>query len=70
MDGAEFIKRIRKLGRRKGLSVVFDTRPGKGSHGRLWLGDHFTTIKDRRKEISKGLLAEMLKQLGIDPREF
>ena len=70
MNGAEFIKRVRKHGRRHGLPVVFDTRPGKGSHRRLWLGDRFTTIKDRRKEISKGLLADMLKQLQIDPREL
>ena len=35
---------------------------------RFYLGDSFTTVK--HGEISRGLLAEMLKQLGIDRREF
>ena len=39
-------------------------------HGRLFYGDRFTTIKDRRKEIGPDLLNEMLKQLGIGKDEF
>lgn len=66
MDGAEFIARVRKLGRRTGVPVSFDPRHGKGSHGRLWYGDRFTTVKDRRHEIGKGLLHAMLDQLGLD----
>lgn len=42
-----------------------ETRHGKGSHGRLHYGDRFTTVKDRRKEIGKGLLHAMLHQLGL-----
>ena len=38
---------------------------GKGSHGRLYYGDRFTTLKDRRKEIGPGLLSAMLDQLGL-----
>ncbi len=30
----------------------------------------FTTLKDRKKEIGKGLLREMGSQLGIDPKEL
>ena len=43
----------------------FDPRKGKGSHGRLFLGQRFTTVKDRRKEIGRGLFATMLRQLGL-----
>ena len=65
MTGNEFVRRVRKLGRERGISVRFDTRPGKGSHGRLYYGDRFTTVKDRKKEISQGLLHAMLAQLGL-----
>ena len=43
---------------------------GKGSHGRLYFGDEFTTLKDRKKEIGADLLAKMCRDLKIDPREL
>ena len=43
---------------------------GKGSHGRLYLGDEFTTLKDRKKEIGRDLLAKMCADLKIDPHEL
>ncbi|MDP7548755.1 MAG: type II toxin-antitoxin system HicA family toxin [Alphaproteobacteria bacterium] len=70
MNGAEFIRKIRRLGRKNGLPVDFVALQGKGSHGALYYGGRRTTVKDRRKELSKGLLAAMCKQLGIDPREI
>jgi predicted RNA binding protein YcfA (HicA-like mRNA interferase family) len=65
MDGSEFIRRISRLGKERGVTVRLETRHGKGSHGRLYYGDRFTTVKDRRKEIGKGLLHAMLHQLGL-----
>ena len=65
MNGAEFIRHVRKLGRERGGSVRFDSRQGKGSHGRLYYGERFTTVKDRKKELSEGLRTSMLKQLGL-----
>jgi hypothetical protein len=65
MTGDEFERRIRRLGRRRGVSVSFDRTHGKGSHGRLYYGDRFTTLKDRKKEIGPGLLKAMLDQLGL-----
>lgn len=65
MTGAEFIRKVRRLGRSRGVPVRLDKRRGKGSHGRLYYGDRFTTIKDRKKEISDGLLADMVAQLGL-----
>ena len=65
MDGAEFIRRITQLGRERGIIVHFEARHGKGGHGRLYYGDRFTTVKDRKKEIGKGLLHAMLRQLGL-----
>ena len=69
MKGADFIRRIRKVGRQRGVPVQFVSH-GKGSHGRLYYGDRFTTLKDRKKELSKGLVHAMLRQLGLDEREL
>lgn len=65
MKGAELIKKVRALGRRWKVPVWFDTRRGKGSHGSLYFGARRTTIKDRKQEIGRGLLADMPRQLAI-----
>lgn len=64
MTGADFIKRIKDLGKARTIPVHFDDH-GKGSYGRLHYGDGFTTIKDRKKEIGPGLLNKMLTDLGL-----
>ncbi len=43
----------------------FEARHGKGSHGRLYYGERFTTVKDRKKEIGPGLLRKMLTDLSL-----
>ena len=70
MIGDEFVRCVRRLGRERGIPVRFEPRRGKGSHGRLYLGDRFTTVKNRRKEISLGLLAAMLRQLRLSRRDI
>lgn len=70
MNGEEFLRRIRRLGKERGVRVEFDKRHGKGSHGTLYYGDRKTTLKDRRKEIGPGLLQAMQQQLGIDKKDL
>ena len=70
MAGDEFVRRIRRLGRERGIAVRFESRKGKGSHGRLHYGDRFTTLKDRRQEIGQGLLAAMIRQLGLSREDI
>lgn len=70
MTGEEFVKRIRRLGRKRGVVVRFEPRTGKGSHGRVYFGDRFTTVKDRRKEIGQGLLLAMVRQLGLSREDI
>ena len=70
MTGAEFIRRIQGLGRTRGVEIRFESRAGKGSHGRLYYGNRFTTVKDRKKEISRPLLAAMLAQLGLSRKDI
>jgi mRNA interferase HicA len=68
--GSEFERRVRRLARSRQVSCQFVADKGKGSHGRLYLGDEFTTLKDRKKEIGRDLLARMCADLKIDPREL
>ena len=70
MRGGEFLRRVARLGRTNGVPVVFDPTRGKGSHGTLFYGERFTILKDRRKELSKGLLKGMCSDLGISLRDL
>lgn len=70
MKGSEFLRRIKRLGKRRGVSVVFDPRHGDGSHGRVYYGTAFTTLKDRKKELGTGLLRAMCVELGIEPKDL
>jgi mRNA interferase HicA len=70
VTGNEFLRRISRLGRARGIAVRFDRRHGEGSHGTLHYGSHKTTLKDLRKEIGTGLLHEMLAQLGLSRHDL
>ena len=70
MNGREFLVKVRKLGRRNGITAKFDRTRGKGSHGTLYYGDRHTVVKDRRKPLKTGTFLGMCKQLGIDPNDL
>ena len=70
MNGRQFIATVRKWARSRNLEVRFVASEGAGSHGTLYAGERRTTVKDRKKEIGKGLLAKMLTDLGIDRNDF
>ena len=70
MTGSEFLRKITRLGRARSVAVSFDRRHGKGSHGTLHYGNRKTTLKNLRKEIGKGLLQDMLGQLGLSGRDL
>lgn len=70
VNGREFERIVGKIGRKNGVAVIFDSGQGKGSHGRLYYGSRFTTLKDRRKEIGPGLLKAMLDQLGLQKKDL
>jgi mRNA interferase HicA len=65
MRGSEFVRRVERIGRGRGIAVLFDKRHGKGSHGTLFYGARKTIVKDRKKEIGPGLLNKMLADLGL-----
>jgi hypothetical protein len=70
VKGAEFERRLRKVARRKKVACLFLADKGKGSYGRLYFGEEFTTLKDRKKEIGRDLLVKMCHDLKIDPHEL
>ncbi|HIG53202.1 MAG TPA: type II toxin-antitoxin system HicA family toxin [Candidatus Handelsmanbacteria bacterium] len=70
MTGNEFIRRVRRLGRKNGLHVEFAARRGKGSHGTLYYGDRFTIVPNPKDDLKKGTLHAMLNQLGLTQRDL
>lgn len=62
------MRRARACASRTGQEFHFDPRHGKGSHGTAFLGERMTTVK--RGELGPGLLASMLRDLGIDRRDW
>jgi len=65
MKGSESLRKVKSIARRKKLAYRWSPERGVGSHGTLYLGDRFTIVKDLKKKIGPGLLADMCKQLGI-----
>ena len=68
MNGREFTRRARRYARRTGQSFYLDTKRGKGSHVTIYIGYRDTVVK--YGEIQPPMLFSMLRQLGIDRKEF
>ena len=64
-EGAEFLRRVKALAKRHRVACRWNPERGAASHGTLYLGERFTVVKDLKKELGSGLLADMCKQLGI-----
>ena len=68
MNDREFLRRARRYARRHRLAFEFDPTQGKGSHGTAYLGDRKATVP--QGELKTKTLLDMLRQLGINRREF
>ena len=66
MNGNELLRKLKKLAREHNKRLELIKKHGKGSHGTLYYGERKTTLKDRKKEIGKGLLKSMLDDLGLE----
>jgi mRNA interferase HicA len=65
MKGSDFIRTIRRLGRKRGIEVVWEAHRGKGDHGTLYFGGRRTVVGDLRKDLKTGTLHGMLRALGL-----
>ena len=70
MKGREFIKRVRKYGKQNGIKVEWMAERGKGSHGTLALGNHYTIVRNPKDELKTGTFNAMLKQLGLKKEDI
>jgi mRNA interferase HicA len=70
VKGSEFVRRIRKIARRRGLTMDFIPARGKGSHGTLYFGSQFTVVRDLKDELKTGTFHAMLQQLGLTPDDL
>jgi mRNA interferase HicA len=65
MRGNEFIKKIQKLAKKRGIFSKVDSSRGKGSHVTLYFGERLTTVRNPKDELKTGTLKAMLSQLNI-----
>lgn len=70
MKGSELIRQIRRLGRRRGISVEILAERGKDSHRLLYFGERRTVIRNPKDELKTGTLRAILKQLGLTLRDL
>lgn len=70
MTGNEFIRKVKRLGKERGVTVQFVARRGKGSHGTLFYGTQFTIVRNPKDELKTGTLHAMLTQLGLKSEEL
>jgi mRNA interferase HicA len=65
VKAGEFLRKVKALGRQRGIACRWVPERGSGSHGTLYFGDRLTIVKDLKKELGPGLLSDMLRQVGI-----
>jgi len=71
MTGNELLRKLKRLARERTATLEFDPSAGKGGHGEIRFGNRYAMLRSaRQKEIPKGTLRAILRQLGIDPREL
>lgn len=74
MRGKEFLERVRKLAKARGILCSWHPDKGKGSHGVLKFGDRRTVLRDLKDELKDelktGTLHAMLKQLDLKPDDI
>jgi mRNA interferase HicA len=70
MTGNEFVKKLKKLARERGVECKIDQKRGKGTHVTLYFGNKFTILRNPKDELKKGTLKAMLNQLGLNQNDL
>jgi mRNA interferase HicA len=70
MKGSEFIRKIKKLAKKRGIEAYVDKKRGKGSHVTLYFGDRLTIVRNQSDELKTGTLKAMLKQLDLKENDI
>lgn len=59
------MRKLRKVGRARGVVVMWDPQRGKGGHGTLYFGSRHTVIPSLHAELKKDTWHGILGQLGL-----
>ncbi|MFH1605616.1 MAG: hypothetical protein ABIH03_17120 [Pseudomonadota bacterium] len=70
MTGNEFVRKVKALGKHRGIHVRIDATRGKGSHQTLYFGGAFTVVRNLKDELKTGTFHAMCPQLGIKPTDL
>ncbi|MEA5536971.1 type II toxin-antitoxin system HicA family toxin [Crocosphaera sp. XPORK-15E] len=70
MKGSEFIRKIKKLAKKRGIEAYVDKKRGKGSHVTLYFGDRLTIVRNPSDELKTRTLKAMLKQLDLKENDI
>jgi predicted RNA binding protein YcfA (HicA-like mRNA interferase family) len=65
MNYQQFLRKLRVYAHEKGLKFEAVKNRGKGGHQMIHLGDRKTTIPAPNKEVKRGTLHAILRQLGV-----
>jgi mRNA interferase HicA len=65
VKGNEFIRKVKALGKRRGVLVRLVATRGKGSHQTLYYGERKTIVRNPKDRLKTGTYYAMLHQLGI-----
>jgi len=65
MKGIDFIRKIKKLAKARGVNCDVDKKRGKGSYVTLYFNTRRTIVRNPKDELKKGTTMAMLKQLGL-----
>lgn len=65
MNYLQFLRRLRARARAKDLKFEVVKNRGKGGHQMVHLGDRKATIPSPNKEVKRGTLKAILRQLGV-----
>jgi mRNA interferase HicA len=70
MRGVEFLRKIKRLGQKRGIFTRLDKKRGKGSHATLYYETARTILQDLQRELPGGTLRAMLRQPGLRPADL
>ena len=70
MSGNEFIRKVKAIGRARGIDVRLNAARGKGSHQTLYFGTAFTVVRNPKDELKTGTFHAMCAQLGLRSNEL
>jgi len=70
MKGIDFIRKIKKLAKERGLKCTVDKMRGKGWHVTLYFENMRTIVRNPKDELKKGTISAMLRQLELTNQDI